>query len=375
MMDERKGLPSSSFIECLSLCPGALRMSRGAQKPATSETLAWAASGDRVHMYCEAPELIDLSAYPAELDVAQRCLKERDELIEQIFGGTGKGNQYFEHRFWLFYWNNHTKPRFSGRVDFAHVQSPTGLVVDYKSLYGEHEESSGNLQLRSQCVLLWLHHKHLEEIYAKIIQPLRGSASKPPVKYTRRDLAQSLEQLEEILDRAEDPKAPLIPGDKQCRFCPARLVCPAGREVLKEVATRDLASLPVIEAQELSRLLEHCQVASGVIEAIQEHARALLQKDPAAIPGWELKENPPIRVINDPQVVYGNLFTGGHIDLAGFMRCVDVGIGKLEREVYTIAKAKDKKFTLAKAKKLVNDHIAGFVTLNFKKPSLHKCTS
>lgn len=374
-MDEREGLPSASYVESLYLCPGSLRMSRGmASKVSNPQAAAWAESGDRVHLYCEAPDFIDLSAWPDELEVAQACLDQRDELLFNLFGHNREGLQEFkEARFWLT--GPDGRNRFSGKLDYGAVLRLVGVVVDYKSNRGDITESASNLQIRAQAVLLWIsRNRELEEIYTAIIQPLKGKLGKP-VRYTKALLAESEKELEDILAAAEDPNAPVRASKKACQYCPAKLKCPAAVEVMEQVAEVELTTITGagVTPDRLAQLLDLFAIIEPIIKAGKAHAKALLKEDPNAVPGWFLEENSPTREVTDPQGLFQAIFQADLMDQETFLKeCVSVGIGDVEKAIYAKRKPADPKFTKKAATALVNEHCKDFISSKPKEPSLKK---
>jgi len=379
--DEREGLPSASSIERLALCPGSFNASKGLPELLSPEMKRYSESGDRVHLYCEAPDFIDLSGWPEELEVAQQCLEQRDKVVAKVFDGDPYETTK-ETRMWLY---GQSMPGLrdrvkllSGKPDFGAVSlSPItmtrkALVIDYKSGRGEHKAAASNLQLRTQLVLLWTRTScAASKGYAAIVQPL--VSSEPEIcEYSLSDLKAAHMEILEIIYRSKDPKAPLVPGETQCKFCPARLKCPAAADVLKEIESTDMTSLLGISAKDMAALLDKCDVAEQIIKAARSHAKAHLKGDPKCIPGWTLEQNPPTRSIEDAEAAF-NALTGFGMTSEKFLKeCVSVKIGALEKAVKSIAESRGEKCTAAMAKSVINTHCASLITEKQKEPSLEK---
>jgi hypothetical protein len=322
--DEREGLPSASTIERLAACPGSLRMSRGIPEYSTPQMREWADSGERIHLWLEAPDFVPLED-PDELAVAERCAHQRDEHVRQVFEEV-EPIIFKENRLWLHHPDG--RKRFSGRLDFTAIFKDVALVDDYKTNRGDIAEASTNLQLRAHAVLTWLEsERKLKTIYAGKVQPLVDSHPEL-CKYGTAELEASLAELIGILVEAEKPDAPLKAGH-QCKFCPAKLVCPSARKMLEEVSQVEPAMIKAADGKELSRLLDLFAACGPIIETGQAFAKELLKVNPNAIPSWSLKANAPLHPIRDPQVAWGRAAEDG-MPMEQFMTCVTVGKGDME---------------------------------------------
>lgn len=363
-MDTREGLPSASLLERLWLCPGSWNMGRGLPELTTPETRAWAESGNRIHLWLEAPDAIDLAAHPEELEVAERCLEQQSELLAQVFGAYAPGTVYREERFW---YDTGSRKRFSAKLDFAAIGGQTALVIDYKTSRGEVTESARNLQLRSQAVLLWIKMRRAAEaICTAIVQPLAG---KPELcRYGPDDLQAAEQELVHILDATEQPGAPLRAGEKQCRFCSAQLKCPAAARVLRDVAEADLPAVEQLAGADLATLLDKCRLAKRVMKTAEAHAKESLRENPTSIPGWSLKAGAPQREITNAFGLFETLFQAGLMDRDTFLReCVSVGIGAVEK-----ALARRNGLKPGQARQLMDTHVQAFLSQKLKDASLER---
>jgi hypothetical protein len=125
--------------------------------------------------------------------------------------------------------------RLRGTPDQVYIWLPrkTALVVDLKSGFAVVERAELNMQLRGYAVLVADNYE-LEHIYVAILQPRLWSPSEriTLAHYEMADVARARKQIDDILDGTEKPDAPLVAGEEQCRFCRAKLVCPAFQRAL-----------------------------------------------------------------------------------------------------------------------------------------------
>lgn len=360
--DEREGCPSASVVERLAACPGSLRQSRGAPEFSSPEMREWADSGERIHLWLESPDFCPLDD-PDELDVAERCAEQRDALVQQVFGGD-QPVVIKEKRLWLRYTDG--RKRFSGRLDFDAEHESTALVVDYKTSRGDQPPATSNLQLRAHAVLRWLDtRKELSTIWVAIVQPLLGKPIIVP--YDIEALVASYDELNRILESAEHEDAPLRAG-KHCKFCPARLNCPAARKLLEQLAEIDTDQLDKIPGDKLAELLDLCKACEPIIKDAREFAKQKLTVDPLSVPGWALKDTGANREVNDSIQVFDALEAAGLMDYKTFIaKCVSVGIRDLEKTVGTRNNLKKKA-----AERAVFNHCKDFIVKKPKKPTLER---
>ena len=384
---EREDLPSASSLERTALCAGSPRESRGLPEILSPDMKRYSESGDRAHLWLSAPDMIDLSPWPDELEIAQSCLKLRQDVARKVFGEIQPGDliEGVEQRFWHYgpsapALRDHVK-KFSGKLDYWAYHSGQNklLVVDYKSGRGDQTEASSNLQLRSQMVLLAENLTSSVPVigvgpllaYTAIIQPL--VSHEPEIcQYGPAEISAAQRELRAILIRADDPKAKLTPGEKQCKFCPARLKCKAAATVLQEVHDTKLTALIGLAPSDMAALLEKCAVADILIKSARSHAKAHLKDKPDCIPGWTLSPNPSIREINDAEAAFNALVGFGMTSKVFLSECCSVSIGAIEKAVKELAEGRNEKCTKKMATEIVNTNCAKLITMKPKEPSLEK---
>ncbi len=346
MLDQRLGLPSASSIERLKLCPGSVRQSRGMPEFRTPEEIEWAESGDRIHLWLRAPGFIDLVT--EELDIAKACWEQRERLILDLYPNWEFIDEKIiktEHRMWLR--RESGAHYFSGQTDWlAYMGDHTAIIADYKTNRGEQDAPDSNMQLRTLAVLAanekdW----KVEQVYVSIIQPLAGQ---PEVcVYKRSELIAAFRQIGEIIAATNKDDAPLNPGHKQCRYCPARINCPALAAVVERVARTNTADLAGMPAPQFEKALDDCRAAETKIKLVKAKAKELLKIDPSFLPTYFLDGGKAVREVTDPGGLFAFLVGKGWIDRELFIgKCVGVGIGDLtnalrERNEWTEAETKE----------------------------------
>jgi len=362
---ERLDLPSASSSDRYAACPGSFLLAKGLPPVQTAEMREWAESGNRIHLWLEDPNFIDLTPWPNELEVAVACKEQRDALVKKIFGVAIWGVTIIkEDRLWL---KRGRSKEFSGKGDFIAKRAETGLIVDYKTGRGEIAESPKNRQLRSLMVLLAISEHGiktgLKRVYVAIIQPL---LSREPVMtcYELEHIERSIEELKALIIDINNPDAPRVAGD-HCKYCPGMFKCPEAKHLLVEIAAM-CGGEPI--GLQLAELLNRCHAAKPLIKAMEGRAKEILKVDPTGIPGWTVGKPGSVRAINDPFGAYKALEEAKLVTRDQFLgECVSCPIGALQTTIST-----HNNLTPKQAEEKVNEVCGPFISTNPKEPSLEK---
>lgn len=164
-----------------------------------------------------------------------------------------------------------------GTIDFWALEPELLTVVDYKSGRVEvdpYENPQGIIYSIGLMDKLGVVPKTTR---IGILQPFSGGffAREPKwwsfgaddVSFFRQSIANLARETQDALGRAR-----LVPGDKQCRYCPAKPHCPAIDELLRTEMVGDPA--PLTEAQ-LFAVLERMQSYEGFLEGVKERIHEL----------------------------------------------------------------------------------------------------
>jgi hypothetical protein len=143
----------------------------------------------------------------------------------------------------------------------------------------------------------------------------------------------SLAELQAFLDMADEKarqaltdNAPLVPGEKQCRFCPAKAECPALAEFVRAAVAADFERADRLQdegrtawsAADVQRYsVEELGAAKGYVGLVQMWANAVndevrdLLIEGVEIPGWRLAEGRSIRCWTSQDLAEAALVTAG----------------------------------------------------------------
>lgn len=361
--DVRRGLPSASGIERIILCPGSREMEVGL--PETKRNIT--EEGTLLHSVLAGESSYDDLTFDQQA-VIDRVREIEAQIVRETFGDKPV-DVIRGRRQW--YPSGTTPALFSGETDVIYraQDRSISLIIDYKMGYIPVTNIAQNPQLGSYALLEGSDFGP-DEIRVAVIQP-RCANPREIARYTMPADVQRLDlEIRNIIQTSEVPNAPRFAGEKQCKYCRAKGICPEARKAAYEIAEirpldleKRLANMP---GTELSTLLDLRKQAKEVIEAIEIEAKNRLNENINAIPGYGLKPGNQIRSIINPVASYKAMEAAG-VTAAEFMAACDVKVTKLE-EVFGLVK----KLKGASVKKEFNATMSDLITLKQNAPSLVK---
>lgn len=324
-VDERHGVPSASGMFRTSNCPPSFKLAKFFKDPRTKDS----DSGDVMHKAIELwpdPEAqVGLDHH--QLQTVDMCIDWRNELLDNWIG-EGDYTSHKERRIGLTILGkcvdveDGKKLRlvFSGKADYTAISADGkhGLVIDYKTLHGDHPAADVNDQLRSLAVLLHLRH-NLESVRVAIVQPWKG---KPTVAdYDLEALKAAHAWVLESLkaERESTPEQTKI--GEWCQHCPARVKC-LQKPVLATVESKTQgiehldpetakkaiwARAAELSDDELASRYKGLPIISWYAHAIEGNARARAIEGGSFAAYYTTKETNPKESIDDVKKVWGRL--------------------------------------------------------------------
>jgi hypothetical protein len=239
--------------------------------------------------------------------------------------------------------------RLTGTPDMVYVWAfrKSALINDLKSGFAVVERAELNLQLRGYAVLVFdAYAAELENIYVSILQPRLWSPSEriTMAHYVVDDIKRARDEINAIIDATERPDAPLRAGEDQCRFCRAKLTCPAFREAMAlpvavfetEHALSKAKRDAVIEQRikqcpddELERVLEACKLASLVDDPARDEARTRIEA--GGFTNYTLGKPSEVRNITNIKRAVGLLILGHVATREQIFDISQMSLDKLEK--------------------------------------------
>lgn len=307
-----------SVIERISLCPGSAKLARTVPRVETSysrdgteahELLDYALKNRmrdaRTAAFACNRVLPDEDKHDNRCNAVQDCLDYVWDIIDAY--GEDQAQLWVEHR---FVFPSFITDEAYGTCDIAIYIPLLRLlyVIDYKHGVGvsvdafENKQTlfyaTGSVEGSNDTGVAF----DADTIVTAIVQPRCFNANGPIREYTvdRSRLRAFINEVDDIITRAESPNAPLVPGEKQCQFCPASAMCPA-REAqavslfsdhFKSVKDINSVSMPAPEGltpERVAYILEVKSFIMGWFEDVETQARQMAL-DGIDIPNHKLVE-------------------------------------------------------------------------------------
>jgi hypothetical protein len=250
MNDERKGKPSASgmqrIMECAACLPLTNQLRREGKLPedkgsddasfgtAVHAVLASIAMGEDIRRH--APEHVE-AAWPL-WDQARR------------FRPDGNPRLIVEKRLWS------NLGEFSGMFDLVWLMDESAVLIDYKTLHGNHPPAHINWQLKTGAVLLRQNYG-VSSVTAVLLQTMKAPSV---AEWNEIDIEEFEDEIQQRVWRGNpDPWwAGFNPHPDLCNYCPARLSCPAHHHMIGQAMATE--AITTATTPRLSEFLRACEV-------------------------------------------------------------------------------------------------------------------
>lgn len=225
-------------------------------------------------------------------------------------------------------------------------KSVAAWINDTKFGYNVVERADLNLQLRVYAVLTYDYLQPLppDKIFVSIAQPRLPYDERITVAvYDPEQIEAAREEIAAILRRAGHDRAKLVAGEEQCRYCRAKLTCPAFAKTLTVPVTalrpaQDLSKtareaylekrLAELPDAGLEKVLIACSLAGMVKPLANDEARKRIAA--GGLAKFKLSKPGESREIVDPQRAISLLEIGGVATREAILSFCTIPLGKLE---------------------------------------------
>lgn len=382
--DVRRGHTSASSALADSLCPGRHLMQQG-MPDVKSE---WAETGSRIHAALAQNDRqeINMGARQSlslqERETFDACREIEKKKVMEFFGpveerspkganGDLRMRVIREQRFWGKVSINGIMLEHSAQADVVYRCGIRALVIEYKTLLGDVPESSRNLQLRDQAVLVRGNLSPLEEIGTVVIQPF--VTHNPEIcLYNKEYLDRSEREMWARVAQSNDPNSPRVAGDIQCKFCLARSKCLEYQRWAGSMVPNMLSLLDVPVSdwtpEQRAMFLERSATAQKWLDECKAAMEDGLANDPDFVPGWTLEPGNYRETIADVKVLFERFVALGGTQ-EQFIKAVGVTKKNLREAVNGLTGARGKALDSA-----IASLVDGIVEVKQNKPSLKKVT-
>lgn len=377
--DERGGWTSASNAHADRLCAG--RHNAQASMPDDpEEQSADALFGSQIHDALFAGSMDGLS--PEQAAIYEQCVSIRDAVLNKVFGGDAPNAKVIkERRFKVEITANPSDKSpnpmrygHSGKPDYIARMGNRLLIIEYKTLAGDVPESSRNEQLRDQAVLACRNLVATEAVVC-VCQPLVTHDPEICV-YDSAAINRAEAEMFDRIRKSNDPNALRTPNTLSCKYCKAKSVCKEYQQWASSQLpeTAPVAGIPVAQwtPEQRAHFCNMLPVAQRWLDECKEEMKRLLSKDPAAIPGFVLKDGATRERVTDPQELLNRLVSVASSSsmspqdvLTLYMECVEIRKGEFETLLRKVTGLKGKGL-----KSKLDDMLAGIVEAKKSQPSL-----
>jgi uncharacterized protein DUF2800 len=298
----------------LARCRASFLMSRKARElgqVAHTETL-YTRNGIRMHEG-NLNEGEDLE--PQERESWERVQRKRAAFIESW----AQGPEFESIKEERFIMRKGLRILATGQPDEVLLAGKRAAILDSKFGWHEVAQPRINWQLAAYALGVWQRYG-VEEITVQLLSPYHDYE---PFCYGPEELGKVAKSVDLICAELADPPQP-IAGD-WCRYCQARLICQAAKGEAGQVMKLSLVELPV--GDKAGRILHEIVRAEELFEQIRKHYKSLLDKDPAAVPGWQLVSQNRRWVTN---VYKAYQRVDDRVELAAFLEKCSLSLSNLE---------------------------------------------
>jgi hypothetical protein len=218
-----------------------------------------------------------------------------------------------------------------------------------------------------------------KEVYVAIVQPRAPFDERITIAcYTPEDIGNASDQISEIINNSNREGAPLIPGEEQCRYCRAKLICPAFRETMTvpAVITPDKAlsveareaflqqKLAELNDEQLDKVLMACALAEMIEAPAKDETRKRIKE--GGMTNFSLAKDSEVREIVNVRRAMSLLSLAG-FERSDLFECVThFSISKLEEKL----RKKNPNWTWKQAKEWTNKKLQSVIATETRKGKL-----
>lgn len=373
---------SASNLFRRALCPGSERMEYGLPEDDSEQSR----EGKLLHDYAAHPEYDRSVLRPDQRDLLER----NDALVTHIATRINQAHKLnfdsaiAEREITL------SNDLISGTPDTLRVldddkghRSVAAWVNDAKFGYRVVERADLNLQLRSYAVLTY---DYLEpsppgKIFVSLTQPRLPYEERITLAmYTPEDIEASRKEIAGIIKRAGHDRAKLVAGEDQCRYCKAKLTCPAYNKtltvpVLALRPQQDLSKtardaylenrIGELSDAQIEKLKLACSFGGYIQPLVNEEIVRRKRANPDSVPNYALSKPAIERNIVDPQRAISLLALAKIASNEEIMQICSVPLGQVE-EMYR----KRTDCTWNEAREKVNKVLSAVIETKEQKPKV-----
>lgn len=164
---------------------------------------------------------------------------------------------------------------------------PTLYVIDAKFGFVDVDVHNNDQALLYGIGALHIHGEDFERVQNVILQPRAGGVKQAKVLMS--EFPKIREEFRKFIAEAQQDDAHFVPGEEQCRFCPAAGACPAQIAFVLEQDFGDLSDpdLSDVSNERLAEVLAIEKTIRSALDNVRSQAIQRLQAG-QSIPGWKM---------------------------------------------------------------------------------------
>jgi hypothetical protein len=336
---------SPSRLEQLRICPGSHVMQQGLPDVETE----WSKEGTLLHNAVATGNTAGLN--DEQKEVVERCLNFWDALVQE-------GDEvYVEQKFSVL--DTDKEELTYGFIDLCVFNRETGelLVVDWKFGYIPVKDVDQNIQLATYAVAA-MQRFGVSKCKCFVFQPRINKHT----TYTFANPDAILHNIRIIISRAKDSKIVLNAQQDACRYCKARLTCPAFRvEFQKLTASR--GDYDLTDTNTLEKLYDTTKDVKTFISEIERLVKQTIEEK-GSCGKYVFQTSEGAREIKDLNALYA--VVKDYLTTAEFNSVCKLTMGKFEDllagKLIKEVEIQGGKLTKAQAKTVVYEKIRDLIT-------------
>ncbi len=347
---------SPSRLEQFRLCPGSYVMQQGIP----DEESEWAAEGTLLHDAVATGKKDGLNA--EQIEMVDKCREFADSMI--IPGSTYTPEQKFDIK------DSDGTVLTYGTADAViyDEQTKTLTVIDWKFGYTPVDNVNENIQLACYAVGA-MEHYGVNTCDCWVFQPRLYRKSHHLFSHPKAVKA----NIKSIIKAATDDRMTLIASEKACRYCRARLNCPAFRiEFQKMAATKGNYDLSNIK--HLEYLYDASKAVKSFINEIERTVKKVIE-EAGSCGKYAFHVSDGAREIKDLNSLYSAV--KDLVTPREFNKVCKVTLGKFETlvadKLVAEARSKGEKLTKTNARKQCYGMIADLITRGKSTKKIVEC--
>lgn len=324
-----RAVTSASNMHRRAVCPGSEHLEAGLRDEESTDSK----EGTLLHSCYAGAEGVNLT--PDQRDLLKIALEADDTVRASVVSQFGISDlephtQGHEQELWI---HRGIRAVLSGHCDrwiyFHRIKLL--VIIDQKFGFKPVTPAVANYQLRTYAVAgaeQW----PADNVVVAISQPRLSRDERVTIaSYTVEDLRAAKQELLNVLAAASKPDAPLQATEDGCRYCKAKLLCPAYKTKFLTIAEMGAKDLALCTDQDLDQILVAIQFADFICEQARDEARRRVAS--GALPTWKLGKASEVRKVVDPEKAIALLTMGGTLSREEVLACSAPSLKKLEDKV------------------------------------------